>query len=157
MSLSFDSIISEFLRKISEFEFVNMDEDIREREVDSYLRAAVADFRKNCKYDLTAVKDDTERVFKVDEFEDYDADKFSQDIDELVDILSEGMIIQWMKPYLFRQENLELVINTRDFTTYSPAELLKSIRAAYTQAKKDYKQKIYEYSYNHNDLGVLHI
>lgn len=128
MSLTYDAIIIEFLHKIREFEFLKLDEDVRTAEVDSYLKMALTAFKKNCLYDLTSAMNDETRSFDI-EIED-------SDIDELVDIISEGMLIHWMKPYVYRQENLELVINTRDFSTYSPAELLNRISAAYKQAKK---------------------
>lgn len=149
MSLSYDLFIGAFLAKISEYEFITMEEETRTEIVDGYLKRAAAEFRKNCKYDLASFADNEMRVF------DVEAD--DEDIDELVNIISEGMLIQWMKPYLYRQENLQNVLNTRDYTTYSPAELLHRISSAYAKVQKDYTQMIREYSYNHNDLTVLHI
>ena len=67
------------------------------------------------------------------------------------------MLIQWMKPLVYRQENLENLLNTKDFTVYSPAELLLRIGNAYTKVQKDYLQLIREYSYNHGALTELHI
>ena len=80
-----------------------------------------------------------------------------EDIGEIVDIVSEGMVVQWLKPYVYRQELLENALNTRDFTTYSPAELLKQVRSAYNGVQKDYTQMIREYSYNHGHLTDLHL
>ena len=80
-----------------------------------------------------------------------------EDIDEIADIISEGMLVQWMKPYAYRQDSLESVLNTRDFTTYSPAELLLRVREAYSSAQKDFTNMMREYSYNHGDLTDLHL
>lgn len=149
MSLSYDVFTAAFLAKISEFEFATMDDDIRTGSVDGYLKRAVAAFRRNCKYDLSSAANDEEREFSVDVADD--------DIDELVDIISEGMLVQWMKPYVYNQENLEQQLNTRDFTIYSPAELLAKIGSAYATARKNYKNMIYDYSYKHGDLSTLHL
>ena len=65
--------------------------------------------------------------------------------------------MQWMKPYTYSQENLENVLNTRDFTTYSPAELLMRVGNAYEKAQKDFTKMMREYSYNHGDLTDLHL
>ena len=65
--------------------------------------------------------------------------------------------MQWMKPFVYKQENLENVLNTVDFSTYSPSELLLRVGNAYDGVKKDYIQMIREYSYNHGDLTELHI
>ena len=149
MSLSYDTFTGAFLSKISEYDFIQMSELDRTEIVDGYLRRAVSAFRKNCRYDLFTTADDEARCFNTDIAD--------SDIDELVEIISEGMLIQWLKPYVYRQENLENVLNTRDYTTYSPAELLLRVGNAYAKAQKDYTQMIREYSYNHGDLTSLHL
>lgn len=149
MGLSYDDFTAAFLAKISEFEFFQMDKVERTAVVDGYLKSAIVAFKKNCKYDLTTTANDKKRKFKVN--------IAPEDKDEIVDIISEGMVIQWLKPYVYQQENLQNVLNTRDFTTYSPAELLLRVGNAYKQVQKDYTQMIREYSYNHGDLSDLHL
>lgn len=149
MSIPYDTFIGAFLNKISEFELLQLDDNSRAEIVDGYLRRAVIAFRKNCKYDLFSTGDDSTREFLVDIPD--------SDLDELVEIISEGMVVQWLKPYVYQQELLQNVLNTRDFTQYSPAELLMRVGNAYAKAQKDYTQMIREYSYNHGDLSDLHI
>lgn len=148
MSIPYDLFTGAFLSKITEFDYIKMDEYSRNQMIDQYMKIACANFNKVCKYDLSS-GDDIIREFIVDIPE--------TEIDEIVDIVSEGMLVQWMKPYVYRQENLEAVLNTRDFTTYSPAELLLRISGAYSKVQKDYTQMIREYSYNHGDLTDLHL
>lgn len=148
MNLSYDMILDTFLSKITEFEFLKIPEEDRIEIIDGYMKRAVNSFDKVCKYDLSK-RDDINREF-TDDFDE-------SDINELVDIISEGMVVQWLKPYLFKQELLENVLNTADFTTYSPAELLMRVGNAYEKAQKDYTQMIREYSYNLGDLTELHI
>lgn len=148
MSISYDVFAGAFLNKITEYTFIHIPEENRTAIVDDYMKRALPRFAKVCKYDLMQF-DDSERVFIVDI--PFDA------IDEIVDIVSEGMLEQWMKPYVYRQENLENVLNTKDFTTYSPAELLLRIGNAYAKVQKDYTNMIREYSYNHGDLSDLHL
>ena len=149
MSIPYDLFGNAFLNKITEYELLNIEEDSRTEIVDKYMKSAVAEFKKNCLYDLTGSADDESREYKIDVLE--------QDIDELVDIISEGMVVQWMKPYVRRQELLENTLSTRDFSTYSPAELLMRVGNAYNEAKSSYTQMIREYSYNHGDLSSLHL
>ena len=87
----------------------------------------------------------------------FDVEVEPEDVDELVGIISEGMVVQWLKPYVNKQELLENILNTRDFTTYSPAELLYRVRDTYEKARREYTNMIREYSYNHGDLTNLHI
>lgn len=148
MSISYDAITKAFLSKITEFEFLKIPEEDRTITVDGYMKRAVTAFKNICQYDLTAY-DDTLREF---------TGNFNEtDVDELLDIISEGMLIQWLKPYAYNQELLENNLNTADFTTYSSAELLMRVGNAYAKAQKDYTQMIREYSYNHGDLSELHL
>lgn len=148
MTVSYDSIIAVFLSKITEFELLSLVEEDRNYILDGYLTRAAASFNKVCEYDLS-LRDEETREF-TDDFEE-------SDIDEIADILSEGMLVGWLKPYVYRQELLENVLNTNDFTTYSPAELLLRVGNAYSKAQKDYTQAIREYSFNHGDLTELHL
>lgn len=149
MSIPYDTFIGAFLGKITEYELNALPEVARDETVYGYMRRAISGFKKNCKYDLTTTRNETDKVFNVDIPD--------EDIDDIVDIVSEGMVVQWLKPYVYKQELLENAINTRDFTTYSPAELLMRVGNAYDKAQKDYLQMIREYSYNHGDLSDLHL
>lgn len=148
MSLSYDVFTCAFLSKITEYEFIQLDECTSQITIDGFMKRSISAFKKICKYDLSLYDDDAR---------EFDVDVLDEDIDELVDIVSEGMVAQWMKPYVYRQENLENVLNTKDFTTYSPAELLMRIGNAYVKVQKDYTQMVRDYSYNHGDLSDLHI
>lgn len=149
MGIPYDTFVGAFLAKITEFDLLTLADDQREEIIDGYLRRAVTAFRKNCKYDLQSSADNDLRTFDVEVSE--------EDLDELVEIISEGMVVQWLKPFVYQQEILQNVLNTKDFTTYSPAELLLRVGNAYKQAKSDYINMIREYSYNHGDLSTLHI
>ena len=149
MSVSYDLFTGAFLAKISEFEFLQLPAADRTNLVDGYMRRAGSEFKHISVYDLMNAINDETREFAIDIEDD--------DIDEIVNIVSEGMVVQWLKPYIYRQELLENTLNTKDFTTYSPAELLMRVGNAYKDSQKDYLQMTREYSYNHGDLTDLHI
>lgn len=149
MSVSYDLFTNAFLSKISEFNFIQLEDEDRTAIVDGYMKRAISSFKKSCEYDLSSTANDAERVFEVE--------IDNQDADELSDIISEGMVVQWLKPYAYNQELLENILNTRDYVTYSPAELLMRVGNAYKKAQKDFIQMVREYSYNHGDLTVLHL
>ena len=148
-SVSYDAFTGAFLSKISEYEFMKLDDNTRTEIVDGYMKRALTAFRKNCKHDLFTTGDDMLRQFTVDIPD--------EDMDEIVEIVSEGMVVQWLKQYLNQQDLLMNVLNTRDFSQYSPAELLMRVGNAYNTANKNYIQLIREYSYNHGDLSDLHL
>lgn len=147
--ISFDLFTGAFLSKISEFDFAQLSGETRESVVDGYMLRAIAAFKKNCKYKLTDNIDAENRTITVRAAD--------ADLDELADIISDGMVVQWLKPYLYQQENLQNVLNTRDFSAYSPATLLQQVRETHNKAQKDFIQGIREYSYNHGDLKSLHL
>ena len=146
MSLSYDVFTRAFLAKVTEFDFLKLEESASTAIIDGYMKAACAGFGKVCRYSLTS-GDDTTREYQID--------IDPGDLDELADIVSEGMVVHWMKPYVYKAENLENVLNTKDFTAYSPSELLLRVVGAYNMAKRDFNNMIKEYSYRHGDLSDL--
>lgn len=165
MTVPYDKFTEAFLSKITEYDFSNMGGFERNSTIDGFMKRAIAAFRHICQYDFTSTGDDNTREFYINVAEDDPDgtlqqqldDALLKDLDEIVDIVSEGMLVQWMKPYANRQENLENALNTRDFTTYSPAELLTRIRNAHDAARKYFTSMVREYSYNHGDLTDLHL
>lgn len=151
MSLSYDVFTTAFLSKITEYDLLTLDDNSRHEVVDGYMHKSLNNgtFKKVCKYNFSAIKDDNNRVFDIEIPDDI--------LDEIVDIVSEGMVTYWLKPYVNKQEILENVLNTKDFTTYSPAELLLRVGNAYKDTHKQYMNMIREYSYNHGDLTDLHL
>lgn len=148
MNISYDTVIGAFLSKITEYNFSQMNIDARDEAVLGYLNRSVSAFNYVCVYDLS--KRDKENKAFSDDFKE-------EDVDEIVDILSEGMLIQWMKPFVYTQDLLENRLNTNDFSAYSPSELLMRVGNAYKQVREDYTQMVREYSYNHGDLTGLHL
>lgn len=148
MFISYDTIDKAFLSKITEYVLSQLEIGTARDMVDSYMKRTIPSFNRVCVYDLSTY-DDKSRMIMTDIDDD--------DADEIVDIISEGMVLQWMKPYLYQQDLYENLLNTKDFTTYSSAELLKQVGNAYERVQRDYTQMIREYSYNHGDLTKLHI
>ena len=147
MSLSYDVFTASFLGKVRAYDFIPMSDYDRTQIIDGYMKRACAQFAKICKYDLT-VFDDNIREFE--------AEIPEGEIDEISDIVSEGMLVQWFKQYFYQQENYANYLNTTDYNGYSPAELLYRITSAYKASKRDFIVMMREYSFNHGDLGSLH-
>jgi hypothetical protein len=150
MAVSYDVFIEAFLDKVNEYKFlgVELTFDEKTRYVDGLLNRACSKFNRLCQYDLSnRDKDAREFCFEIDD----------NDLDEIVDIVSEGMIEQWLKPYANNAENLENIINTADYSSYSPSELLKQIRTSHSDAKDSFRNMINNYTYAHGDLSDLHL
>jgi hypothetical protein len=150
MDISYDVFTGAFLSKITEYDLLEINEDIRTDIIDGYMKRAMSQFQHISKVKFVSAANDETRTYTVD-FEEDD------ELTEIADIVSDGMIVQWLKPYLNRQELLESVLNTRDYTTYSPAEMLRRVGEAHTKAQSDFTAAMREYSFNHNDLSRLHL
>lgn len=150
MEISYDVFTSAFLAKVTEYDMVTLSTDLRTSIVDGYMRRALAEFGDCCDLDFFGNADDDQRLFNNITIDD-------ATLIEIQDIISDGMVVQWLRPYLYRIENLELTLNTRDFTTYSSANLLGAIRDTYNNAHRRFIFACREYSYRHGDLTDLHI
>lgn len=149
MIVSYDLFTSAFLDKVTEYKFIRLMEEDMQAMIDGYMRRACAHFSEVCKYDI-ANGDNEQRTFNLEGITE-------SELDEIVDIVTEGMLVQWMKPYVYAEENLQNMLNTSDFSAYSPAELLYRIKAAYEMCRKDFTRMMRDYSYRHGDLTDLHL
>ena len=149
MCISYDVFTGAFLAKIMEYDFAEMDDFSRTHIIDGYMKKAISAFGKICKYDLRKTGDDESRVFNVDIPDEY--------IDEIADIISEGMLMHWLKPYVYHQDNLSNLLNTRDYSTYSPGEFLNKISGVHASVQRNFTNMQRDYSYRHGDLTDLHL
>lgn len=149
MTVSYDLFTEAFLAKITEYRFQAFDDIDPQALVDGYMKRACAKFGEVCKYDIMN-GDDESRTFELEGIT-------SGELDEITDIVSEGMLVQWMKPYVYMQQNLEMLLVTSDHSYHSQAELLNRITGLYAQCNKNYINMVREYSYRHGDLTELHV
>lgn len=149
MTVSFDDFTEAFLTRITEYNYLNMDEDVVEATIDSFMLRAISEFREVCG-ELFVSLDTTRRTMEIA------VDK-EIDLHEVIDIVTEGMLVQWLNAFVYKQENLENMLNTNDFSQYSPAELTYRLTNLFTTTKNSFIQKIRNYSYRHGDLSELHI
>ena len=63
------------------------------------------------------------------------------------EILAELMVVEWLKPHLYKSEFFENALGTKDYSTFSPANLLKEVRETYLTARERARFLIIDYSY----------
>ena len=119
-------------------------EDEAEAVLRGYLRQAAAEFTPYCLKDLTAYDD---------EMGSFDADL--SDIE--VDILALGMSVKWMRNYVLYADNLRDKMSSKDYTYHSRGNLLASLHDLYDMLQKEFKQRMFTYTYDNGDLTSLHM
>jgi len=142
MATPYSDVINSFLGKITDYELPKFLLTEKETIVYGYMFTSCSKFKRLCKVDLSD-RDDTEKQFN----EDLD--------DEIIDIITETMIVEWLKPKLYSLENLRNVLNTKDFTQFSPANLLDKIQATYKEAKLESKRMMNNYSHYHGKVDEI--
>jgi hypothetical protein len=142
MATPYSDVINVFLGKVNDYDLPNFTDTQREEIVTGYLLSACRKFYKICLIDLTD-RDDVAKQFN----ETLD--------DEVTDIVSELMMVEWLKPKVLSSENLKNCLSTKDYSMFSPANLLNSIRETYELCKKDAKSLINNYSFEHADFNEL--
>lgn len=142
MATPYSDIAQVFLRKITDYDLPKFSDIEKEEIVYGYLDSACANFYKKCKVNLL----DKNKELK----------QFNEDLeDSIIEILSELMIVEWLKPKVLSTENLRNCMSTKDYSLYSPANLLKEIRETFNLCKKESKILINNYTFENADLTRL--
>lgn len=141
----YKAFIDTFLDKISDYKLLNYDDYLVDELAVGYMKRVCTKFDKICQADLSQ-QDDNEYAFLSDEIDD-----------EIIDIVTDGMVVEWLRQYVNNSDNLENILNTKDFTMYSSKNLLAEIKSLYQDEQKAFTNSMREYSYNHGDLSSLHL
>ncbi len=140
MATDFSVVYGSFLSKVTDTDLSDMTEENANSVMSDLLKQATVKFSESCKKDLSDV---TTTGF-VSDLDDYE-----------VDILSELMVEAWYKPHINYTDLLRNKLSTKDFTTFSPANLQKENRESYELAHKRARSMINEYSFRMNNIGDL--
>ena len=141
----YKAFIDTFLDKISDYKLLNYEDYLVDDLAVGYMKRVCTKFDKICQADLSQ-QDDNEYAFLSDEIDD-----------EIIDIVTDGMVVEWLRQYVNNSDNLENILNTKDFTMYSSKNLLAEIKSLYQDEQKAFTNSMREYSYNHGDLSNLHL
>lgn len=141
MSTSYSQVFEVFANKITDFEWHKyVNEEIDEM-LEKYMKSACAKFR-TCKIDLS----DRNNELK----------QFNNELDdEMIDIITTGMVVEWLSPKVYHSSNLQAFLNTRDFNIISPANLLAQVKSAFNECKIEFKSMVTDYSYHHSNVNEV--
>ena len=138
MATPYSSVVEVFLNKITDMDLPKFDDVSRNEIVIGYMKSACTKFAKVCEVDLYDIDDELQ--------------EFSADLsDEVIDIISENMLVEWLKPKVLFSDNLSNVLNTKDFSMYSPANLLKELRETLSYLRRNARALVNNYSFAHSE------
>lgn len=127
--------------RFADYDFMKMDIQSREDVLDRYLLSAIGDLK-------VIIPD-------LMEYDIYDKE-FTNDLDdEVIELLSLGVDYYWFSAKVQNSELLRNSMSTKDFTYFSPANLMRELRNVRNDIKAEYKSAVTIYSYNHGDFSAL--
>lgn len=144
MNTSYETVFNEFKDKITDPDLITFAESLQTEMLVAYMNKAIS----RCGRVTNKVVDLSLR--------DDELMKFSVEIPyEVIDIITEWMTVFWLQPYVNNLENLRNNLSTKDFSVFSPANLLEKVGNRYDTARKQARSLTNEYSYIISDMKEL--
>ena len=130
MATPVEKIFTRFLSQIEDESWLEIDEEVIVELMYDYLTKSIVEFNV-CKKDLTV---------------DYEADEIVSDLeeDEML-ILAFGMVIHYLTPKILREENLQQMVTSSDFSKLSNANMLDKLIKLRVQVRNDYQMYLHKY------------
>lgn len=139
----FETLYKRFLLRVEQYSFYDKEIDVRELILRSYLDQACYRFVPYCK-DVN--------LFDIDE----ENQRFNSELSpQVIYILVENMAVVWLKTQRDSEENTKNMLSEKDYSVFSPANLLTSLRKAYTEADKEIIGIMNDYSLDDLDTKKL--
>ena len=130
MATPVGKIFSRFLSQIEDESWLEIDEEVIFELMYDYLTKSIVEFNV-CKKDLTI---------------DYNSDEIVSDLEEdEVLILAFGMVIHYLTPKILREENLQQMVTSSDFSKLSNANMLDKLLKLRVQIRNDYQMYLHKY------------
>lgn len=129
----FDKVYRLFLSKVKDFTFVSYTDEELKDSLNDYLILAVGEF-SSCKKDLEELTGN--------------GDAFNAYLDNTeLDILTDYMIVSYLKPKIINVNLLERELTDREFRAYSQANHIKEMISLYKTMVSDVEAKKSRYAF----------
>lgn len=134
-------VYNRFLSKIRDYPILlelERDEDFVKAMLYDYMIGAIANFT----YESHKVKN-----------RDDNLEQFNSELtDTEIEILAKYMVIEYLNPYLISSDKIENNLSSKDFNSYSPANLMRQISEIQDREKKQATELMVENYYRSNSL-----
>lgn len=142
MATSFESIYARCRGRIKDYDKEGYTDELFEQAERDLLTLAIDDFSDICVQDLNDYND---------ELKEFNIDLSRKE----QNILSLGMIVHWIEPYIYNSDALRNAMSTKDFTFFSPANLLEKMTDLYRLSQENLRAEMNAYSFRMNDVSEL--
>ena len=142
MGTKYEEIFDRYRARVRNYDFLDYDAITRLEYQKDLLALAVSDFEDICKQDLNDREDD---------ILSFAATLTNRE----KDILALGMVLHFVEPYVYNTDALQNALNTKDFSLYSPANLLEKMTELMEMTEKRLRREINLYSFQNNEISGL--
>lgn len=138
---AYQEIFNSFRTKVLDYDFAQLTKEEEDSVLLSIMNVALPKFERVC----TKLKDRNNELYY-----------FNNDLEiEEIDIISELMLEVWTGQRLHNSELLRNKLSTKDFSFFSPANLLNQLRELHKDAKKNSRSMINQYSILHSNYETM--
>lgn len=142
MPTKFSEIYERAIFKFTDYSFIDAVSEFKNALLQKYLLASIADFQQACSWiDLN----------------DYDLEleQFNNKLDnEVIEILSWGIAYYWISAKALNSELLRNTIHNKDYTSYSPANLLKEVQTLRDSIGQEFRGRVTTFSFGYGDIDT---
>lgn len=142
MGTQYEDIYERYRARVRNYDLLDYDSAVVNEIQLDLLNLSISDFEEICIKDLSN-RDDSLLLFNV---ELSNREK---------DILALGMVLHFVEPYVYNTDSLRNALNTKDFSLYSPANLLEKMTELMTTTERRLKNEINLYSFRNGDISKL--
>lgn len=129
----FTLIYDKFLSKLTYFSLARLDKDVLESDLQERLITALSDFAQ-----LPEEKTEVDLSTKT----------FTNGLSvEEQNIIATLMVINYLDKYILSEDNMRILLNSKDYKQYSQAALLKELKATKSEYQSDVDAKLNSYSF----------
>ena len=142
MGTRYEEVYERYRGQVRNYEFLDYDAVTREAMQLDLLKMAISDFEDVCKQDLNDREDD---------LLEFNITLTNRE----KDILALGMIVHFVRQYVYNTDALQNGLSTKDFTLFSHANLLEKMTTLLTTTERQQMKEINLYSFRNGEISSL--
>lgn len=146
MTLQYEDIFSAFLSKITDYSFLEYDENYIRGQMASWLHSSSSSPRLRAKFSAFTL-DDEEAVL---DFSLKHSVGEQSDCDFIADVLARGMVIAWLEPEVKNALLTKQLLTSGDEKFYAQANHISQLEQMLDTAKTELKNILRDYGYLNN-------
>ncbi|MEJ7218474.1 hypothetical protein [Staphylococcus gallinarum] len=129
----FTLIYDKFLSKLTDFSLAQLDQEVLELDLQERLKTALSDFT-SLPEEYTLIDQSNKSFVKKLTIEEQN-------------IIATLMVINYLDKYILSEDNMRILLNSKDYKQYSQVSLLKELKATKSEYQSDVDAKMNSYSF----------